>query len=49
MCLKEIGLCAQNMLTILGLIVNMIGGLIWPFNEHKDLNFDDDKIFILAP
>jgi hypothetical protein len=26
MCLKEIRLCAQNMLTILGLIVNLIGG-----------------------
>ena len=26
MCLKEIGLYAQNMITILGLIVNMIGG-----------------------
>ena len=25
MCLKEIGLCAQNMLIILGSIVNMIG------------------------
>ena len=24
--LEEIGLCAQNMLTILGAIVNMIGG-----------------------
>ena len=26
MCLKEIGLQAQNMLTILGSIANMIGG-----------------------
>ena len=26
MCLKEIGLRAQNMLTILGSIVNIIGG-----------------------
>ena len=26
MCLREIGLHAQNMLTILGSVVNMIGG-----------------------
>ena len=26
LCLKEIGLCAQNMITILSSIVNMIGG-----------------------
>ena len=26
MCLKEIGLCAQNMITILGAIVNITGG-----------------------
>ena len=25
MCLKEIGLRAQNMLTVLGLVINMIG------------------------
>jgi hypothetical protein len=25
MCLKKIGLCVQNMLTILGLVINMIG------------------------
>jgi hypothetical protein len=26
MCLKEIGLCVQNMITALGSIVNIIGG-----------------------
>ena len=26
MCLKEIGLCAHNTLTILGSIVSMVGG-----------------------
>ena len=26
MCFKEIGLCPQNLITILGLIVNILGG-----------------------
>ena len=43
MCLKEMALCAQNMLTILGSIVNIIGGTyIWPCDEHKNLHFDDE-------
>jgi hypothetical protein len=33
--LTEIGLCAHNMLTILGPISDMIGGSMWPYNEHK--------------
>ena len=39
MCLREIGLCAQNMLTNKGLLVNIVGGLIWPFNEHTNIHF----------
>ena len=39
-CLKEIGLHVQNMITVLGSIVNMIevGGLV--INEHKNLHFN---------
>ena len=51
MCLKEIGLTAQNMFTILGSIVNIIGpgggeGRIWALNEHESLHFDNDKSYL---
>ena len=44
--LKEIGRRVQNMITIMGLLVDMIergegGGLIWPFIEHKHIIFDN--------
>ena len=42
---KEIGLRAQNMITILRSIVNIIGGgggVACPFNEHKKLHFDNE-------
>ena len=42
MSLKEIGLCDQNMLTRLGSIVNITRWPIWPFNEHKNLHFDNE-------
>ena len=46
MCLKEIGLHAQNMLTILGSMgedVNTIGWRpILPLSEHENLHSDDD-------
>ena len=34
----------KYMITILGSIVNIIGGYqpIWPFNEHKNLHFDNE-------
>ena len=38
-CLKEIELCAQNMLSILGLIVNINGGTYQSFDEHDNLHF----------
>ena len=34
------------MLTILGTIVNMIEGLIWPLNEHNNLHHIMSKVFI---
>ena len=37
MCLIEIGLCAQIMITILSSIFKIFGGPTWPFNEHKNL------------
>ena len=43
MCLKEIGRCAQNMLTILGSTVNMIGETIWLPNEHTNIHFDNES------
>ena len=44
MYLKAIGLRTQIMLTIPGSIINIIGEgvLMWPFNEHKNIHFDDD-------
>ena len=41
-CSKEIGLCAQNMTTILGSIVNIIvGGSICPLDERENFHFDN--------
>ena len=37
--LKDIGLCAQNMLSILGSLINLFKGPIWLFNEHENLQF----------
>jgi hypothetical protein len=36
---------AQNLKTILGSIVNIIGmgGGIWPFDEHKNLLFNNEQ------
>ena len=43
---KKISLCAQNMLTILGSIENMIGeNHVRSLNEHKDLHFDNAEVF----
>ena len=37
------GVCAHNMLNVLGPIVNMNqGGPIRPLNEHKNPHFDDE-------
>ena len=36
-----IWLHARNTIAILGSIVNIIGGLVRPFNEHKNLHFDN--------
>ena len=42
MCLRDIGLHAQIMLTILNSMVIMImGDLIWPLNDHRNLHFDN--------
>ena len=42
MCLKKIGLRAQSKVTIVGSIVNMIEGLVWPLHEHNNLHFDNE-------
>ena len=44
-CLKESELHAQNLITILGSIVNIMGRRIWPFNEdeNENLHFDDEQ------
>lgn len=41
-CFKGIGLHVQTMLIILGLIVSMIGRLVWPLNEHDNVHFDKE-------
>jgi hypothetical protein len=43
-CVQKIGLRAQNLLAVLGSIVNIIWGrgLHDQFNEHKNLYFDYD-------
>ena len=51
MCLKEIGLCAQNLFTILGSVVNInVGGgwPLWSFNKKKKFTMKME-IFIWAP
>ena len=40
--LKRIDLHAQNMLTILGSIINMMGGLVRPLNERIFFHFDSE-------
>ena len=44
-CLKEIGLCAQNTITIPGSIVNILKGegLYNPFNAYKSLHLENDE------
>ena len=38
MCCDEIGLCAQNMITVLGSIINVIEGTYMTSNEHENLH-----------
>ena len=42
---EEIGIRAQNMITFLGSMVNMIigRGPIWPFHEHDKLFHSDNE------
>ena len=44
MILEDIGLCAQNILIILGSIANMIGGggPIWLFNIIENFDIDNE-------
>ena len=49
-CFKEIGLCVQNTIIILGSIVNLIrGGPIRSCNIHEIFTLIMNKIFIWAP
>ena len=41
---KEIGLHAQNLVTMLGLILNMLGGSTLSFNEKENIHLVIDKI-----
>ena len=40
--LKEMGMHVQNMKTILGSVINIIGGPRGPFNEVNHLHFGDE-------
>ena len=48
MCFEKIGLHAHNMIVVLGSIIKTFGGgargggLMWTFNEHENLPFDDE-------
>ena len=43
MCLKKIALHTQNTLTILGSMINILGGAnIWLYKEHKNVRFDHE-------
>ena len=46
MCLKEIELCVQNMLTIIGSIIDMIGGLYDHLMSKRMFTLIMNKIFI---
>lgn len=39
MCVKEIGFRVYNMSTIVGSVVNMIGGFIWSIHSFNTLDF----------
>ena len=41
MCLKEIGPCFQNEITILGSVINIIGGTYDHFMSMRILNFSN--------
>jgi hypothetical protein len=41
-CVKGIGLCAQNLLSFLGSIVNIIGGDLYDHIMSENLCFDND-------
>ena len=41
MYLEDIGLHAQNLLTIPGSMLNMIKVSMWPLNEHEILHFEN--------
>ena len=43
MCLKDIGLSAHNMLTILGSWF-LIGVPLWPFINHKKVHFNSAQV-----
>ena len=49
-CSKEIGLCAQNTLTIRGSVVNMIeGGILYDhLYEYENLHFDSDQNILIG-
>ena len=49
MCLKEIEPRAHHLVTILGSLIILIEGPIWPFNEHKKVHFDSEDVFIWTP
>lgn len=46
MCLNEIGLSTHNMITITGLMINIIGGregvAIRPIMNHKNIKLDNE-------
>ena len=43
MCYKEIGLHAQNVLTVLASLINIIRApSIWPLNEHENVCVDNE-------
>lgn len=46
-CSNEIGMYAQNMITILGSIVNIIGETYVTINEHENVQFDNEYSYKL--
>ena len=42
--LKEIKVLAQNLLTVLGLTMDMIGGeaYVWSYNKNESSDFDNE-------
>ena len=46
---ERVGLDAQNLITILGSQINIIGGPVWAFDEDGNFQFDSEQGIHMSP